>query len=430
MTFKFAIGTLLTGVVMAGCAAPAAQESEIPSESAAATPSVSASVTALPMASSPPPSPSSAAGSGVVPALGWREIASFGGTNELDEPAGVTVADGQFVAVGRHHEYEPGSPGAPEARIWLSPDGLSWEAIPSDPVFERATLAAVLTAADGTLVVHGSVQPPGEILDAAPIHATWLSTDGRTWRRSDDAGLDGMHAINTVVAGGRGYLLSRIHDPSLGDVPRGGELWHSTDGLSWQLVYETKDQHIAPVAAGDEGFVAVRSAADGGELITLASADGREWLAGDALPEEFAQRGLASLRGDWFMVGLGLEGPPSVPGPVSPGRHELPVWRSANGLTWEPSASIEWPYDGLGFAGPGPLVSVGDRLFLSPYAAGAGPRLSSAGVWSSVDGRTWEMVDIGPDVTIVGGAEHAGAVVVVGYVGPGLRATMWINERP
>lgn len=348
----------------------------------------------------------------------------------LDEPAGVTVANGQFVAVGRHYEYEPGSPGSPEARIWLSPDGFTWEPIPSDPVFERATLTAVLTAADGTLVIHGSVHAPSQFLDAPPSHATWQSTDGRTWRRSDDAGLTGAHAINTVAAGRRGYLLSRIHDPSLGDVPRGGELWHSTDGLSWQLVYETTDETIVTVAAGDEGFVAIQSTADGGPRSTWASADGRRWIAGDQLPQEFAQAALTSLGGDWVLVGWGLDGPAAVPGPVSPGRYDLPVWRSEDGLLWSPSSIIEWPDDGLGFAGPGPLVSVGGRLFLSPYAAGAGPRLSSAGVWSSVDARTWETVDIGPDVTIVGGAEHAGVVVVVGYAGPGLRATMWVNERP
>lgn len=427
---------LLLAVIVAGCGGDAARTpSALPSPTpATVTPSLIADASrspALTPIQTPSPVSTEAVSGEPVPALGWREVASFGGTNKLDEPVGVTVADGQFVVVGRHYEYAPGSPGAPEARIWLSPDGLSWEAIPSDPVFERATLTAVLTAADGTLVVHGSVQPPSEILDAAPVHATWHSTDGRTWRRSADAGLDGAHAINTVVGGRQGYLLSRIHDPSLGDVPRGGELWHSTDGVSWQRVYETEDETITSVAAGDEGFVAVRSAdPDGRPRTTSASADGREWVAGGPLPEEFAQLALASLGGDWVLVGLGLEGPAAVPGPVSPGRYELPVWRSANGLTWEPAATIEWPNDELGFAGPGPLVSVGDRLFLSPYAAGAGPRLSSAGVWSSVDGRTWETVDIGPDVTIVGGAEHAGAVIVVGYVGPGLRASMWVNERP
>ncbi len=84
----------------------------------------------------------------------------------------------------------------------------------------------------------------------------------------------------------------------------------------------------------------------------------------------------------------------------------------------------------MGFASPGNLVSAGGRLFLSPVAAGAGPRLSSAGVWSSVDGAIWETTDIRTHVTSVEGPEHDGTVVLIGYVGPGQSATFWINERP
>lgn len=354
----------------------------------------------------------------------------FGGTNILDEPTSVTFGANQFVAVGRHYEYAPGEPGSIEGRIWLSSDGTSWEALPSDPVFKHATLTRVITASDGSLVVYGSIQPATHMPDAIPVYATWRSADGRTWQRSEVESLArGVLSVEGVVQGRQGYVMRQAHNLSLGSGPSGGELWQSLDGLSWDLVYETADERIISLAGGDEGFVAVRSTADH-RAVAIASADGREWIDGDALPEELTQASLAALGGDWVMVGLGSEGPPGEPGPVTPGVWDLPVWFSANGLAWHQVGSISWPGDGLGFAFPGPLVSVGDRLILSPFAAGGGPRLPSAGVWSSADGSTWETADIRSDVTVVDGAENAGTVVLVGYVGPGQSATFWLNERP
>lgn len=348
------------------------------------------------------------------------------------EATSITYGAGQFVAVGRHYSWADGGPGASEGRIWLSSDGTSWEAVPSDPTFERATLTKIITAADGSLVVHGYVSPPSSPMpDAIPVYTTWRSTDGSKWRRDELASLElRVLPVDHVVHGRSGYMLGQAHGLDLGAGPSGAELWHSPDGVSWDLVYESPEERVVALKAGDEGFVAVRSARDYSTRVASASADGRDWYDGDPLPDEFAQASLAPLRGDWVMVGLGLDGPPAEPGPVSPGRYELPVWFSANGLEWQPLTAIRWPGDGLGFGSPGSLVSVGERLFLSPAAAGAGPRLSSAGVWSSSDGASWDTTDIGPDVTIVDGAEHDGTVVLVGYVGPGQSATFWINERP
>ena len=367
-----------------------------------------------------------------VPALGWREVATFGGTDMVEEATSVTFGADQFVAVGHHYEFASGTPGSFEGRIWLSSDGTSWEAVPSDPAFERATLTTIITAGDGSLVVYGYVSPPpSPMSDGIPVYTTWHSTDGLTWRRSELASLERqVLPVNGVVHGRQGYVLRQAQGLNLSSGPSGGEMWQSVDGLSWDLVYESADERITALAPGDEGFVAVRSAQDYTTRVASASADGREWFDGDALPEELAQGSLAGLGGDWVMVGRGTEGPPAEPGPVSPGVYELPVWFSSNGLAWQPVASISWPGDGLGFASPGYLVNSGDRLFLSPMAAGAGPRLSSAGVRSSADGTVWESTDIRNEVSIVDGAEHDGTVVLVGYVGPGQTATFWTNDRP
>jgi hypothetical protein len=349
----------------------------------------------------------------------------------VDEATSVTFGAGKFVAVGTHYEWASGSPGKVEARVWLSADGTTWEVAPSDPAFEDAHPTRIITTHDGSLVVFGYVQAVDHMPDEIPVYATWRSADGLTWRRDELLSSEPqVLPVDGVVSGREGYVLGRAQALDLSVGPSGGELWQSRDGLSWELVHESPDEHVSALAAGDEGFVAVLSSPGSDSRVAWASADGREWFVGDALPTELAQASLAGLGGDWVMVGKGSEGPPDEPGPVSPGVYELPVWFSANGLTWQRVASIRWPGEGLGFASPGPLVSVGDRLFLSPIAAGGGPRLSSAGVRSSADGAEWETTDIDPGVTVMDGAEHGGTVVLVGYVGPGQAATFWTNERP
>lgn len=421
---------IFLGAVLSACGGAAnsspANLASRASPSASPVPSMSSPAVELPSAST-----SEKDLGDPVPANGWHEVAKFGGTNVVDEVAGVTFAAGQFVAVGKHYEFASDtSPGSIEGRVWLSSDGLSWEALASDPEFKNVTLTGVVTARDGTLIARGFIDPLIRMQDQIPVYTTWRSTDGRTWRHSDVELATSVVPVGGVASGRKGYLQTRAHDLSLGSGPSGAELWHSLDGLVWDLVYQSADERILTLAAGNEGFVAVRQAPDFRTRLTMASADGREWFDGEPLPEEFAQPSLAALGGDWVLVGRGLEGPPAEPGPVSPGVYDLPVWFSANGLDWQPGANIRWPGDGLGFASPGPLVSVGGRLFLSPSAAGAGPRLGSAGVWSSLDGTNWESTDIPSNTTIVGGAEHDGAVLLVGYGGPGQTATFWRNERP
>jgi len=419
-------------VVLASCSSVSSPR---PSSSAFETqptnhpPSRTPIATEVPLASA-----STAVSDQPVSALGWQEVALFGQSDAVEEATSVTFGAGQFVAVGSRYEFAPGNPGSYEARVWRSLDGRSWEATPTSPTFERATLTTIITAGDGSLVVYGYVSPPPSPMhDEIPTYHTWRSTDGLTWRRSHIESLArGVLPVNGVVHGRQGYLVVQAHQLDLGAGPSGSELWHSLDGLSWELAHENAEERIITIGAGDEGFVAVRSAQDSASRVASASADGREWFDGDALSEDLVRTspGLAALGGEWVMVGLGSDGPPTEPGPVSPGAYDLPVWFSANGLAWQHVATIGWQGDGLGFASHGPLVSVGDRLFLSPAAAGAGPRLSSAGVWSSADGTSWTSTDIPAGVTIVDGAEHAGTVVLVGYVGAGESAGFWSNERP
>ena len=96
MTFKFALGTLLTGLVMAGCAAPAAQESQ---PEAAATPTVPASATGTPNSAAPTPSPAfSGASPSASPPSARADIAEVVTTDLVMRSAPGTGPDSEIYA--------------------------------------------------------------------------------------------------------------------------------------------------------------------------------------------------------------------------------------------------------------------------------------------------------------------------------------------
>lgn len=129
MTFNFAIGTLMTGLVMAGCSAPAAQESQIPSESAAATPSVPASATGTPSSAALTPTAPSDPTATPAPPLAFEAPDGFLPPNSI-----VTVVVDQLQL-----RTEPGLAASVQGTAlrgerfslagWFGPetrDGLDW----------------------------------------------------------------------------------------------------------------------------------------------------------------------------------------------------------------------------------------------------------------------------------------------------------------
>lgn len=344
----------------------------------------------------------------------WREVGSFGGAGSTEHALGVTFGAGQFVAVGIHYtgHLQDTGPVPHEGRVWLSPDGTSWEALPSMPAFEGATFSGVLTAQDGSVVAFGRVDVAGgPTLEFPGEPATWRSADGRTWEQTE-VGPQGLF-VTGAAHGAKGYLL-------VGSVPMEGapsQLWLSADGLRWELAFVPTNfpwWHIRDIGAGDDGFTALLSG-PGDSRITIASADGREWFEGDALP---GSGPLAPLAGDW------------ITSATAETLGSIPVWFSTNGLAWSEVASIADPGYGDGFGYARQLVSAGGSVFLGGARVTTASVAIPGGVWSSRDGRTWELTDIRPDGLVLAAAEHVGVVVLAGYVGVNEgRATFWIGAQ-
>jgi hypothetical protein len=229
-----------------------------------------------------------------------------------------------------------------------------------------------------------------------------------------DLGLPSGLWIGEVVHGAGGYLLSASRSDSLD----GTELWLSADATSWERVHQGLPEIMA-IDAGDEGFAAVLLGEVGDARATMASADGREWFEGDALA---GYGPLTSLGGDWISVASSVQ---ELPVPIE-------VWLSADALDWSSAASIHDPdrRDNFGYAAR--LTSAGGRAYLSAaLSVCCGSVAVPGGVWSSVDGTTWQQTDVNPDGMVTAAAEHGGIVVLVGYVGVTEgSATFWINQQP
>jgi hypothetical protein len=340
-------------------------------------------------------------------------VGSFGGPGSIERVKAVAFGADQFVAVGTHYAtgYAPDDElPPPEGRVWLSTDGVSWEPLSSPPGLEAALLTHLIVARDGSVLAFGGV----ETVTGASEPAVWRSHDGRTWERTD-VGLPSVFLVSHVVSGAKGFVLS------LRDQDGAERLWFSADGLAWETV-DLPANVLGPIwdlGAGDDGFVALLEAFSGDAGITIASADGREWFLGEALPGFGA---LAPMAGDWITV-------------VAPGVVQLPVdleaWLSANGLDWSAVASIQDPEDRDTFGHPFSLVSVDGSVILTVALSIGGGVSVPAGVWSSPDGTVWDQLDFSPDALVTAGVEHDGTAVLTGYVGVDEgRATFWVNQRP
>jgi hypothetical protein len=344
-------------------------------------------------------------------------VGSFGDTEHV---TALAFGSGQFVAVGTHYDtaYAPDQDKwpPPEGRVWLSRDGASWEPLASQPTFAHAVLSDLVTAQDGSMIAFGEIVTGAspESFDSVLEPAVWRSLDGRMWDRVD-LSLPIDLQVGRVVHGAKGYLLDGFSSSR--------QMWLSIDGLAWEPAGKILELDLEPgslqgLGAGDEGFVASFVAASGDVDVAVASADGRTWFSGDALPGHSSA--VAPMGGDWVAV-------------VVPGLHDLPVdlavLVSTNGIDWAETARIHDPEERDSFGYIGGLVSAAGRVFLTvalSVLCECGPIPISGGVWSSQDGITWEQTDTGPESVVVAGAEHDGTVVLAGYAGG--RVTFWVSR--
>jgi hypothetical protein len=200
-----------------------------------------------------------------------------------------TVVDDVVGFAGGYVAIESAAP-----HLWFSPDGIAWQeiALPSGPAATSTALSAEAwaLATDGQrMLVVGDVHqgcsetpsdgrdPTGDRVCTTP--ASWLSTDGVTWRRSgpwgEVADVARLVAVWPVPSGG----WDAVAASSSGERMRWRGLLYSADGLTWTWLADGSP--IDPAG----GLVRIGGVAD---------TDGRRllWVVG-AAPDSSASGGLA-----------------------------------------------------------------------------------------------------------------------------------------
>ncbi len=241
-------------------------------------------------------------------------------------------------------------------------DGVSWSQVVMRPEYWWASILDVTTGGPGLIAVGTEVL---------------TSPDGLVWTQAPDGqGLaqgSGGQFMFEVTRGGPGFVAVGIHERE--DKPSRAAVWTSPDGLAWTRVAHDEEvlggpgnQGMAAVAVGGPGLVAV-----GGD-------------------EPHPERRMGGQR--------------------------AAVWTSPDGLTW-----TRVPHDRAVFGG-------GDGREMSMAAVTAvGPTLVAVGevsgegsshpvAWSSTDGGTWSLMDLGA----LSADEEVAGLEAVTSGGPGLVA--------
>jgi hypothetical protein len=407
------IGVILLGVVVSACATqPSPTETATLRASRTSSPSASASASPSPtiLPSPTPPQP---------PVAGaWESVpyqAAFRGT-QLDN---VVWTGERFVASGF-------------GAVFLdSVDGRTWH--------QQAQTWPPGASVSGMTVGQGGIVAVGSIGDRA---ASWYSSDGLSWTFAPDASslhgsLGGGTHMSDVTETDSGWLaVGADQKPCQFVCPLGAQsvIWTSTDGLHWKRPPHSRaldSSLMAGVVRGGPGYVAVGS---NGKLPSIAvvwvSTNGRTWTRLADRPIFHAPSGTdqtfgASMTGvaagpDGTIVSVGLVGTQGDVGSAL-------AWWSANGRTWTSAAGERFVMGQLfgvaatptGFIGTGPSGAVSCR----------------GGIWSSLDGHSWDCVAKERPFTDFAAYSAAGSPdleIVVGFgrptsAGHTLAASVWVR---
>jgi hypothetical protein len=190
--------------------------------------------------------------------LTWRQVPTS--EEMVGQMIDVVATDDALVAVG-------GVPGADAAGVWRSSDGETWTRIGGE--FPQTFFWAIAEGGPGLVTVGWIRDDTG-----APNLAVWTSADGgATWDRAPDPeGSDGQEATDVAVLadGSLAMVGSSLHGGM-------GRVWHSTDGVAWDLVQELGDPlHARSLVPTPAGLLALGGGDDMGGRAWV-SADGRAW---------------------------------------------------------------------------------------------------------------------------------------------------------
>lgn len=345
------------------------------------------------------------------PSLTWTPLGAVPGT------AGAEVFDvfgngAQIVAVGDVADADGGSGNQRvTGAAWISADGATWQAMPSDPTFAGARILNVAGSGRTLLALGPPVWTPGE---SRPSVRAWVAMGERScdsctpppstanpWRASivSSPTKGGVPLYAALAGGPQGFALvgTGMSDRDPNAPPIGAIVASSPDGAAWTFNDPTAPEfaggEMHGVAIGTNATVAV------GQLhlapaVWLAPAGGA-WtrLDGALQPATATVRAVAA--GPSGFVAVGDEGGNGI------------AWTSDDGRTWTPLASPD-------LAGARIL---GVRRIGDAFVATGQTNDGAGAAWTSPDGRTWRALGVGgafPGASIQGAAAIRSTYVLFG----------------
>jgi hypothetical protein len=266
-----------------------------------------------------------------------------------------------------------------------------------------APSAAIATGRDG--VGGGRLFAVGSSEDGdVGVAAAWSSADGSGWTRQQlpDAALS---ALQSVADGPAGLVAVGF---SYGAEVPAPVVWRSADGDAWQRVADPAlgAGEMRAVAGGPRGYLAL-GVEEGAQARTVMwqSQDGLAWSGPavvGAIPTGSTINGLIASADGYLAYGSLPTGAPSDQ-PV--------IWLSVDGTSWE---QLEVPGPPGGVVND---VSVGADVIVAVGAAYGEDDLGEVLTWLSNNGREWELTSDGSTAGAMSGvAAFGGGFVAVGAI--------------
>ena len=214
-----------------------------------------------------------------------------------------------------------------QALVWLSDDGVRWQA---QPLFGEAavgTMRGVAALPDGGFVAVGHDFEPETVRDELVHALVWHSSDGYGWQRvpADDSFPGSMmwDITSTPEGVAAAGCLAGFHCEI-------GRVWTSVDGLTWEL---TDDIPMAPydIAANTAGDLVISGEDDGVDLINgraSAASSSEDWTVRSFATPDSQVHG-AAPHGDGFLLAS------TMVDTDSGGVNASALQTSPDGIDWE-----------------------------------------------------------------------------------------------
>lgn len=292
-------------------------------------------------------------------------------------------------------------------RLWHSGDGHSWSEVALD-LGPGASVQVVAPLADGSLMIFGGVDDDPDDWSEPVQPAAWTSMDAAAWSpvALPLEVVQGWGALQ-FAAGPEG-ILATIEN----------RIWHSTDGRSWNMVYDApRGMSLYGPVAGDEGWIVRRGNASLGTTTLLVSGDAAAWYEVD-----LGNVGtISTVAGDWLASRR------------TDDWKRTEILRSANGLDWDVILDLEAlpvePSELGGYDGA-TMTGTDDMLVLSPWQAGHCYSMPNGEdvFWSS-DASNWVSAGLVDGAVVTHAVEVGEISVLVGYLATTGDVAFWVSTR-